>query len=76
MSKLPSISARECIRTLRHGGFEVKRQSGSHIVIAHKDDPTRSTVVPNHNPIKIGTLRGIIRDLHLTVDEFLDLLHK
>jgi predicted RNA binding protein YcfA (HicA-like mRNA interferase family) len=74
MSKLPSISARECIRALQRGGFEVKRQTGSHIIVAHKDDPERSTVVPNHNPIKKGTLRGIMRDLQLSVEEFLDLL--
>jgi predicted RNA binding protein YcfA (HicA-like mRNA interferase family) len=74
VSKLPSISARECLRALQRGGFEIKRQTGSHIFVAHKDDPARSTVVPNHNPIMKGTLRGILRDLHLTVDEFIALL--
>jgi predicted RNA binding protein YcfA (HicA-like mRNA interferase family) len=74
VNKLPSISARECLRALQRGGFEIKRQTGSHIFVAHKDDAARSTIIPNHNPISKGTLRGILRDLHLRVDEFIDLM--
>jgi len=75
MSKLPSVSARECIRALQRGGFVVKRQQGSHMIVAHQDDPSRCTLVPNHNPVQPGTLRSIPRDLELTVDDFVELLH-
>ncbi len=34
----------------------------------------RRVSVPNHNPIKPGTLRNIIDQAGLTVDEFLELL--
>ncbi|MCC6803268.1 MAG: type II toxin-antitoxin system HicA family toxin [Anaerolineae bacterium] len=76
MSKLPSITARECLRALQRGGFVVLRQSSSHIFIGDPNDRTRRTVLPHHNPVPPGTLRSIIRDLHLTVDEFVELLHK
>jgi predicted RNA binding protein YcfA (HicA-like mRNA interferase family) len=39
-----------------------------------RDDPYAVTVVPNHKTLKPGTLRKIIRDAGLTVDEFIALL--
>jgi len=68
MSKLSNISARECVNALKRLGFEVKRQNGSHIIMAKEG---RRVVVPNHNPIKIGTIRSIITQAGLTVDQFL-----
>lgn len=70
MSKLGNISARECVRALERAGFIVKRHNGSHIIMGKAG---RRVVVPNHNPIKVGTLRNIIDQAGLTVDEFLDL---
>jgi predicted RNA binding protein YcfA (HicA-like mRNA interferase family) len=76
VSKLPSVSARDCVRALQRGGFVVLRQAGSHLFIGDPDDPARRTVVPKHNPIPPGTLRSIIRDLGMSVDEFVELLNK
>ncbi len=73
MSKLPSISGRKCVVTLQKQGFEVRRQTGSHVVL-QRDDPYAVVVVPNHKLLKPGTLRGIIRQAGLTVDEFVALL--
>lgn len=74
MSKLPTLSARECVDALQRGGFRVRRQTGSHIVM-QRDNPYAVAVVPNHaKDIKPGTLRSIIRQAGLTVDEFIDLL--
>jgi hypothetical protein len=44
--------------------------------VGDPNDRSRRTVVPNHNPIPPGTLRSIIRDLGLSVDEFAELLNK
>jgi predicted RNA binding protein YcfA (HicA-like mRNA interferase family) len=52
--------------------FVVKRQSGSHIVLEHPDG--RWTVVPRHDPVKIGTVKAIVEDTGLSVEEFLRLL--
>lgn len=73
MSKLPVISARECIAALNAAGFYVVRQAGSHITL-RRDNPFCRVTVPNHKELKKSTLRSIIRQAGLTVDEFNDLL--
>jgi len=73
VSKLPVISGRECVTALQRAGFRVRRQKGSHIVM-QKDEPYQVVAVPNHKTLKPGTLRGIIKDAGLTVEEFQALL--
>jgi predicted RNA binding protein YcfA (HicA-like mRNA interferase family) len=73
MSKLPQISGRECVRALIRAGFRVRRQEGSHL-IARRDDPLVQVVVPDHKELDRGTLRAIIRQSGLSVDEFVALL--
>jgi len=73
-SKLPLISARTCIKALQTIGFQVDRQNGSHIILV-RDKPEPATVsVPERKEIPRGTLRNIIRQAGLTVEEFLPLL--
>ena len=73
MSKLPVISGVECIKALEKIGFVVNRQRGSHITLVRQEPSTQLTV-PNHKTISKGTLRAIIRDAGLTVEEFVNLL--
>jgi predicted RNA binding protein YcfA (HicA-like mRNA interferase family) len=73
MSKLPNISGEECVKVLVKKGFRVRRQSGSHIILT-KENPYHLTVVPNHRELDRGTLRAIIRQTGLSVEEFLELL--
>lgn len=73
MSKLPVVSGRECIKALGKAGFYFKRQEGSHITL-RKDDPFAQVVVPDHRELDRGTLRAIIRQAGLSVDEFVELL--
>jgi predicted RNA binding protein YcfA (HicA-like mRNA interferase family) len=73
MSKLPRISGRECIRALEQAGFYIKRQESSHVVL-RRDDPFIQVVVPDHKELDRGTLRAIIRQAGLGVDEFIKLL--
>jgi predicted RNA binding protein YcfA (HicA-like mRNA interferase family) len=73
--RLPSLRPREFIRTLERNGFEIRRQTGSHVQLYHRTDPNRFVTVPMHNKdLAIGTLRSIIARAGWTVDEFLDLL--
>ncbi|MDW8319307.1 MAG: type II toxin-antitoxin system HicA family toxin [Anaerolineae bacterium] len=71
---LPSVTARQVVRVLEKLGFERIRQSGSHATYRHADG--RWTIVSVHagKTIPKGTLRKIIRDIGLTVDEFIALL--
>ncbi len=73
MSRLPVISGPECVRVLEKVGFYTVRQKGSHIVL-HRDDPFAQVVVPDHKELDRGTLRAIIRQAGLSVDEFVNLL--
>ncbi len=70
MSKLPSISGKECIKALEKIGFYQKRRESSHIIM-RRDDPFSQVVVPEHDRIAKGTLRAIIRDIDLTVEKFI-----
>lgn len=73
MSKLPRVSGQDCIKALTKAGFVVKRQEGSHIIL-RKDSPFTQVVVPNHKELDRGTLRAIIRQAGLGVDEFVKLM--
>jgi predicted RNA binding protein YcfA (HicA-like mRNA interferase family) len=72
VSKLPDISAEECVRALEKAGFYVVRQK-THIIM-RRDTPVARVSIPRHRTLKKGTLRSIIRQAGLTVDEFVDLL--
>jgi predicted RNA binding protein YcfA (HicA-like mRNA interferase family) len=72
MSKLPVVSGRECIRALQAAGFRIDRKRGSHVVLIKAG--AIPVTVPLHDPLKRGTLRGIVRDAGLTVADFNRLL--
>lgn len=74
MSGLPRISGREAIAALAKAGFEKDRQKGSHVVLRHRAAPHRRIVVPDHRELATGTLRAIVRQAGLTVEEFSALL--
>ena len=73
MSRLPSISGRECVKALQRAGFYVRRQEGSHIIL-RRDDPFAQIVVPDHKELDRGTLRAIIRQAGISVEELIELL--
>ncbi|MHB1811282.1 MAG: type II toxin-antitoxin system HicA family toxin [Thermoplasmataceae archaeon] len=68
---LPVISGKDVVKILCKNGFIVRRQTGSHIIIKREK---RQVVVPNHDEVDRGTLRSIIKQSGLTVEEFLKLL--
>lgn len=73
MPRPPSISPRRFIRVLEKLGFVHAHGKGSHLVFIHADG--RKTTVSMHGKdIPLGTLRAIIKDLHMTVDEFIKIL--
>jgi predicted RNA binding protein YcfA (HicA-like mRNA interferase family) len=70
MSKLPVVSGGQYIKALEKAGFVVYRQRGSHITLV-RTDPAAQTTLPNHKELDRGTLRAIIRQAGLSVDEFI-----
>ncbi len=74
MPKLPIISGKEVVKAFVKLGYNVDHQTGSHIILRNKEPPHRRLTVPNHKELAKGTLRAIIRQSGLTVEEFLELL--
>ena len=74
MSKLPVVSGQEVVKALAHIGYEFDHQKGSHVVLRQRVPPHRRVTIPNHKEVARGTLRSIIRETGLTVDEFTELL--
>lgn len=74
-AKLPVVSGQAAVRVFERLGYEVVRQRGSHIRLRHPTDPAkRPLTVPNHQTLKPGLLRRLIRDAQIEVDEFQRLL--
>ena len=73
-SRLPRISATEVIKVLERVGFTLSRQSGSHKI--YKNAEGKRVTVPYHGTaiLKPKTLKSILNDAGLTVEEFIELL--
>lgn len=74
MSRLANVSGRDAVRAFQKIGYELDHQTGSHMILRHKDPPYRRLTIPDHEELAKGTLRSIIRQAGLTVDEFLGLV--
>lgn len=74
MPKLPIVKAKELLKLLLKNGFYKHHQVGSHIQLKHADG--RRLTIPYHpsQEIRKGTLKGIINDLEISVEEFIKLL--
>ena len=73
---LPTVNGRRAIRALQRAGFVIDRIAGSHHLLVHPDNSRHTVTVPVHgaHDLKSGTLRSIIRQAGMTVEEFRDLL--
>jgi predicted RNA binding protein YcfA (HicA-like mRNA interferase family) len=72
MAKPPFIRAREVVRVAQSVGFVFDRQRGSHAVYYRASDGRR-VVIPMHGgkDLKPGTVRAIINDMGLSVEDFI-----
>jgi predicted RNA binding protein YcfA (HicA-like mRNA interferase family) len=69
MASLPVLSGREVVKAFESFGWNVSRQSSSHIIMTRQGE-TVTLSVPDHKEVAKGTLRSLIRAANLTVDEF------
>lgn len=69
------VTGKDVARVAERLGFEFRRQTGSHAVYVRLTDHAR-VVIPMHSgvAIKRKTLRSIIEDLRVTIDEFTKLI--
>ena len=72
------LTGKELIKALGKLGYEVTRQSGSHIRLTTSRNGTHHITIPDHRPIKVGTLSAIMSDIaahhQMTREELLTLL--
>jgi predicted RNA binding protein YcfA (HicA-like mRNA interferase family) len=72
------VSGKDVIKALKIFGYEVVRQNGSHILVTTHQNGEHHVAIPNHNPVKVGTLNGIVTNVavhfKLTKDEVMQKL--
>ncbi len=71
--KPPLLSGNEIIRALLRAGYIKVGQRGSHVKLFN---PTKqiTLIIPNHREVDRWTLKGILKDADMSVEEFLNLL--
>ncbi len=57
------IGSGDLIKLLKQFGYDVTRQTGSHIRLTTEQNGQHHITIPNHDPIKIGTLSAILADV-------------
>jgi len=73
MPKLERVSGEKTIRALEKMGFVRVRQRGSHVVIKRQlAEGSVGCVVPLHKELAIGTLRSILRQAKISIEEFIE----
>jgi predicted RNA binding protein YcfA (HicA-like mRNA interferase family) len=70
--KLPLLSGKQVINTLKRMGFEEIHRKGSHVKMKHADG--RVIVFPYHDEVDRFTLKGALRDADVDVSDFLSKL--
>lgn len=74
MPKIPSdLSGQQVRKALERDGFVLTRQRGSHMIL-YRENPAARIVVPDHSPVRVGTLRQILSDAGISLEKFLELL--
>ena len=67
---LPILNGPEVVRAFESLGWQVARQSGSHIIMVKESEMTTLSI-PDHREVAKGTLRSLIRAAGITVSEFI-----
>lgn len=77
--KLPrDVSGQDLVKALRRLGYQTTRQKGSHMRVTTEQGGQHHEVIPNHDPIKPGTLNSILKSIashhNLTLEEVINTL--
>ena len=74
-SELPALNTRDVIRAFCRAGYVqlAGRGKGSHAALAAPDG-SHILIIPSHGDVKRGTLRALIRQAGMTVEQFRDLV--
>jgi len=67
-SKYPVLTPNEIINTLKKFDFSFVSQKGSHMKYS---DGVNTAIIPNHNEVAKGTLKSILEQANISLDDFL-----
>ena len=73
MGRLGNISGKEAVKAFQKAAWIIQGQVGSHLVMT-KAGERANLSIPQHKELSTGTLRSLIRNSGMSVDEFLELL--
>ena len=71
MVRLPrDLSGRDLARALRRYGYEITRETGSHMRLTTQQNGEHHVTIPDHDELRLGTLASILADVaqHLKLD--------
>lgn len=79
--RLPrDLTGQQLAKALEELGYQIDRQTGSHLRLTTYENGEHHITIPNHSPIKIGTLNAILRAVaeHFSIerDELISRLFK
>lgn len=75
MAKLPILSGKELVKILYKLGYQHIRTRGSHMILIKQTEKGKKTIpVPNHRELAKGTLKAIMNQADLKLDDLLNLL--
>ncbi|NWH06916.1 type II toxin-antitoxin system HicA family toxin [Desulfobacter latus] len=69
MGRLGNVSGKRAVNAFKKLGYQIARQTGSHIILGHQNRPTLT--IPNHKELAPGLLRAIISQAGLNVTDFI-----
>ena len=77
--RLPrDLSGRDLAKALGRLGYQTTHQTSSHLRLTTRQNGEHHVTVPDHNPIRVGTLAGVLADVaqhhNLTRDRLIQLL--
>ena len=73
MSHLGSYPGKEVVKAFQRAGWEISRRRGSHVILEKEgQEATLSIPVHKGKNVKRGTLRDLIRDAGMTIDQFVE----
>ena len=62
--KLPrDLAGTDLARRLQVLGYRITRQTGSHLRLTTDQHGEHHITIPRHDPLRVGTLAGILRDI-------------
>jgi predicted RNA binding protein YcfA (HicA-like mRNA interferase family) len=75
--RLPrDLGGLELAQLLRRYGYDITRQTGSHLRLTTQQHGQHHITIPQHKPLRLGTLNAILKDIATHLELELDVLLK